>query len=140
MLKLSEIVNKFHLFLSGYIVCGWMFSDIHSKILLGLIPSVYGNWLVNDHKCILTVLEHKLIEKETNDDSIVNTADSKKDDDSNENTDSKKDDDEEEVYEGFFLKMLKSRGIDINNDDLNKILTVISYHSFLQSYRNVILT
>lgn len=141
MLKLSEIVNKFHLFLSGYIVCGWMFSDIHSKILLGLIPSVYGNWLVNDHKCILTVLEHKLIEKETNDDSIVNTADSKKYDDSNENTDSKKDDEEEEEdYEGFFLKMIKSHGIDINNDDLNKILTVISYHSFLQSYRNVILT
>ena len=64
MLKLSEIMNKFHLFLSGYIVVGWMFSDIHSKILLGLIPSVYVNWLVNDHKCILTVLEHKLNEKE----------------------------------------------------------------------------
>lgn len=125
MLKLSEIVNKFHLFLSGYIVCGWMFSDIHSKILLGLIPSVYGNWLVNDNKCLLTVLEHKLIE--------VEEVDSKKDD-------SKKGDDNEEVYEGFFLKILKSRGIDINNDDLNKILTVISYHSFLQSYRNVILT
>ena len=120
MLKLSELVNKFHLFLSGYIFVGWMFSDIHSKILLGLIPSVYGNWLVNDHKCILTVLEHKLIEKETNDYS-------------------KKDDEEEEVYEGFFLKMLKSHNININNDDLNKILTVISYHSFLQSYRNVIL-
>ena len=122
MLKLSEIVNKFHLFLSGYIVVGWMFSDIHSKILLGLIPSVYGNWLVNDHKCLLTVLEHKLIEVEKS-----------------KEVDSKKDDNEE-VYEGFFLKMLKSHGIDINNDDLNKILTVISYHSFLQSYRNVILT
>lgn len=129
MLKLSEIINKFHLFLSGYIVVGWMFSDIHSKILLGLIPSVYGNWLVNDHKCILTVLEHKLIEKETNDDS-------KKDD--SKKSDSKKSDDGEEVYEGFVLKMLKSHNIDINNDDLNKILTVISYHSFLQSYRNVI--
>ena len=124
MLKLSEIVNKFHLFLSGYIVVGWMFSDIHSKILLGLIPSVYGNWLVNDHKCLLTVLEHKLIEVEES-----KEVDSKKDDDS-----------EEEFYEGFFLKMLKSHGININNDDLNKILTVISYHSFLQSYRNVILT
>ena len=128
MLKLSEIVNKFHLFLSGYIVVGWMFSDIHSKILLGLIPSVYGNWLVNDHKCILTVLEHKLIEVEGSMD-----IDSKKDD-------SKEDDEEKEVYEGFFLKMLKSHGIDINNDDLNKILTVISYHSFLQSYRNTFLT
>ena len=122
MLKLSEIVNKFHLFLSGYIVVGWMFSDIHSKILLGLIPSVYGNWLVNDHKCLLTVLEHKLIEVEET------------------KGDSKKDDEEEEVYEGFFLKMLKSHNININNDDLNKVLTVISYHSFLQSYRNVILT
>ena len=128
MLKLSEIVNKFHLFLSGYIFVGWMFSDIHSKILLGLIPSVYGNWLVNDHKCLLTVLEHKLIEVEES-----KEVDSKKDD-------SKKDDEEKEVYEGFFLKMLKSHGIDINNDDLNKVLTVISYHSFLQSYRNVILT
>ena len=128
MLKLSEIVNKFHLFLSGYIFVGWMFSDIHSKILLGLIPSVYGNWLINDHKCLLTVLEHKLIEVE------ATKGDSKKDDDS------KEDDKEEAVYEGFFLKMLKSHGIDINNDDLNKILTVISYHSFLQSYRNVILT
>lgn len=136
MLKLSEIVNKFHLFLSGYIVVGWMFSDIHSKILLGLIPSVYGNWLVNDHKCILTVLEHKLIEIEE-----YREVDSKKDDDSKKNDDDlNNDDSEEEVYEGFFLKMLKSHGIDINNDDLNKILTVISYHSFLQSYRNVILT
>ena len=149
MIKLSEIVNKFHLFLSGYIVCGWMFSDIHSKILLGLIPSVYGNWLVNDHKCILTVLEHKLIEKETNDDYKKDDSkkddskkdDSKKDDykkDDSKKDDSKKDDDGEEVYEGFVLKMLKSHNIDINNDDLNKILTVISYHSFLQSYRNVI--
>ena len=128
MLKLSEIVNKFHLFLSGYIVVGWMFSDIHSKILLGLIPSVYGNWLVNDNKCLLTVLEHKLIEVEES-----KELDSKKDD-------SKKDDEEEEVYEGFFLKMIKSHGIDINNDDLNKVLTVISYHSFLQSYRNTFLT
>jgi len=128
MLKLSEIVNKFHLFLSGYIFVGWMFSDIHSKILLGLIPSVYGNWLVNDNRCLLTVLEHKLIEVEES-----REVDSKKDD-------SKKGDDNEEVYEGFFLKMLKSHNIDINNDDLNKILTVISYHSFLQSYRNVILT
>lgn len=128
MLKLSEIVNKFHLFLSGYIVVGWMFSDIHSKILLGLIPSVYGNWLVNDNKCLLTVLEHKMIEIEGS-----REVDSKKDD-------SKKDDEEDEVYEGFFLKMIKSHGIDINNNDLNKILTVISYHSFLQSYRNVILT
>lgn len=130
MLKLSEIVNKFHLFLSGYIVVGWMFSDIHSKILLGLIPSVYGNWLVNDNRCLLTVLEHKLIEVEG-----PMEENSKKDDDSK-----KDDEEEEEVYEGFFLKMLKSHGIDINNDDLNKILTVISYHSFLQSYRNVILT
>jgi len=130
MLKLSEIVNKFHLFLSGYIVVGWMFSDIHSKILLGLIPSVYGNWLVNDNKCLLTVLEHKLIEVEES-----KELDSKKDDSKKDN-----DDKEEEVYEGFFLKMIKSHGIDINNDDLNKILTVISYHSFLQSYRNVILT
>ena len=134
MLKLSEIVNKFHLFLSGYIFVGWMFSDIHSKILLGLIPSVYGNWLVNDHKCLLTVLEHKLIEFEES-----KELDSKKVDDSKKDG-SKKNDDGEEVYEGFFLKMLKSHGIDINNDDLNKILTVISYHSFLQSYRNVILT
>ena len=134
MLKLSEIVNKFHLFLSGYIFVGWMFSDIHSKILLGLIPSVYGNWLVNDHKCLLTVLEHKLIEVEESMDINSKKDDSKKDD-------SKKDeDDKEEVYEGFFLKMIKSHGIDINNDDLNKILTVISYYSFLQSYRNVILT
>lgn len=138
MLKLSEIVNKFHLFLSGYIFVGWMFSDIHSKILLGLIPSVYGNWLVNDNRCLLTVLEHKLIEVEGSMDIDSKKDDSKKDD-SKKNDHSKKDD-EEEVYEGFFLKMIKSHGIDINNDDLNKILTVISYHSFLQSYRNVILT
>lgn len=135
MLKLSEIVNKFHLFLSGYIFVGWMFSDIHSKILLGLIPSVYGNWLVNDNRCLLTVLEHKLIEVEGPMEENSKKDDSKKDDDSKKNDDS-----EEEVYEGFFLKMLKSNNIDINNDDLNKILTVISYHSFLQSYRNVILT
>ena len=85
MLKLSEIVNKFHLFLSGYIFVGWMFSDIHSKILLGLIPSVYGNWLVNDHKCLLTVLEHKLIEVEESKVEVVykKDDDSKKDDDLN---------------------------------------------------------
>ena len=119
MLKLSELMNKFHLFLSGYIVVGWMFSDIHSKILLGLIPSVYVNLLVNDHKCILTVLEHKLNEKE----AIC-----------------LKKEDEEEVYEGSVLKKLKSYNIEVSNDDLNRALTLIAYHSFLQSYRNVILT
>ena len=115
MIKLSTLVNKFHLMLSGYITIGWMFSDIHSKVLLGLIPSVYANWLIWDHMCVLTVLENKLI--------CIETA--KNDNAKNDNT-------------GFFLKKLRSYDINISSDDLNKILIVISYHSLYQSYSNVI--
>jgi len=118
MIKLSTLVNKFHLMLSGYITIGWMFSDIHSKVLLGLIPSVYANWLIWDHMCVLTVLENKLI--------CIETA-------KNDNKDNSKNDNE-----GFFLKKLRSYNINISSDDLNKILTLISYHSLYQSYSNVI--
>ena len=120
MIKLSTLVNKFHLMLSGYITIGWMFSDIHSKVLLGLIPSVYANWLIWDHMCVLTVLENKLICIET----AIN--------DNSKNDNSKNDN------EGFFLKKLRSYNINISSDDLNKILTLISYHSLYQSYSNVI--
>ena len=115
MIKLSTLVNKFHLMLSGYITIGWMFSDIHSKVLLGLIPSVYANWLIWDHMCVLTALENKLI--------CIETA---------KNVNAKN------VNEGFFLKKLRSYNINISSDDLNKILTLISYHSLYQSYSNVI--
>jgi hypothetical protein len=130
MIKLSTLVNKFHLMLSGYITIGWMFSDIHSKVLLGLIPSVYANWLIWDHMCVLTVLENKLICIETaiND----NSKNDKAKNDNSKNDNSKNDN------EGFFLKKLRSYNINISSDDLNKILTLISYHSLYQSYSNVI--
>ena len=124
-MKLSTAVNKIHLMLSGYIAIGWMFSDIHSKVLLGLIPSVYANWLIWDHMCVLTVLENKLI--------CIETA--KNDDPKNDNP---KNDNAKNDNTGFFLKKLRSYDINISSNDLNKILTLISYHSLYQSYSNVI--
>ena len=114
-MKQSEILNKLHLSLSIYIMSGWMLPVVNSKILLGLIPSMYVNWLVDDTKCIFTRLEHHLLLKEK-----------------------KKDDEEVDIiYEGFVSRLCKQYNINLSEADVHKGLVCISFHSFLQCYKNV---
>ena len=53
----SKNIGLFHSLLSFYIAFGFLLSEGHQKLLIGLIPSMYGNWLMDDNKCIFTRLE-----------------------------------------------------------------------------------
>ena len=113
------MVSKLHLGLSIYIMSGWMLPVVNSKILLGLIPSMYANWLMDDTKCIFTRLEHHLLLKE-------------------KEKEKKKDDEEVDIkYEGFVSRLCKTYNINLSEADVHKGLVCISFHSFLQCYKNV---
>ena len=116
-MKKSDIVSKIHVTLCVYLIGGWMLPLLNSKILIGFIPCVYANWLVDKHKCILTRLEHHFLEEE-----------------------SKKEDTKIDIkYEGFVSKILKKYDINLKDEDINKLLVIVTFHSFFQSYRNVVL-
>ena len=51
-MKKSDIVSKIHLVLCVYLIGGWMLPLLNSKILIGFIPCVYANWLVDKHKFV----------------------------------------------------------------------------------------
>ena len=111
-MKLSKVVNLFHTGTSVYLSLGWILSPIHNKILLGWIPCVFVNWLLDDNKCLLTRVEHHFLKKEDKKD--IN-------------------------YEGFVSKKLKSLNIELTEKEIDNILVIILLHSFLQSYKNIIL-
>jgi hypothetical protein len=116
-MKLSKIIHVFHMGVSLYVSCGWMFPIIHNKILIGFIPSIFVNWLVDEHRCILTRLEthYAEIEDEKGGRKIhINN-------------------------EGFIQTKLKSYNIHCSADIVNKFLLGIMFHTFIQSYYNVIL-
>ena len=56
-MRLSKVINIFHSGLSVYLAFGWMLPLINNKLLIGFIPCVYVNWLVDGNKCMLTRLE-----------------------------------------------------------------------------------
>ena len=116
-MKLSNVINIFHTGLSVYLAFGWMLPIINNKFLIGFIPSVYVNWLVDDNRCIITRLEQHYKE-------IEDEKEGKK------------------IYihkEGFVQTKLKSYNIHLTEDIVNKFLVGIMFHTFLQSYYNVIL-
>jgi hypothetical protein len=116
-MKLSIAINIFHTGLSLYLAFGWMLPLINNKILIGFVPCVYFNWLVDDHRCILTRIEHHYIELEA-----------------------KKE--ERKIHiptEGFVQSKLKSYNILLTRDSVNKLLIGVMFHTFLQSYYNVII-
>ena len=116
-MKLSYAINIFHTGLSVYLAFGWMLPIINNKILIGFVPCVYVNWLVDEHRCILTRLEryYKEIEDEKEGKKI-------------------------HIHqEGFVQTKLKSYNIHLTRDTINNLLVGIMFHSFVQSYYNVIL-
>ncbi len=62
-MKLSRLINYLHTGLSVYLAFGWVLPDIHNKILIGIIPCVYVNWLLDNNKCIITKLENHFLKK-----------------------------------------------------------------------------
>ena len=108
-MKLSKVVNLFHTGTSIYLSLGWLLPPIHNKILIGWIPCVFVNWLLDDNKCLLTRIEHHFLKKE------------------------------DKKYEGFVSKKLKSLNIELNEKEIDNILVIILLHSFLQSYKNILL-
>ena len=116
-MKVSSIVNIFHSGVSIYLSTGWLLSSFHNQVLIGLIPTVYVNWLLDDKKCIFTRLEKHFIEKENN-----------------------KDDNKEKIInnDGFIMTKLKEYNIDVKVEDVDKISVIIAFHTFLQSYYHII--
>ncbi len=104
---ISKSIHNFHTFLSVYLLCGWMIpSKENQQFLTFFVPSIYVNWLIDDHRCLLTRLEHHF-----QDDKKL-----------------------EDKKEGFIQEKLKNYNIDISEKKIDIILTFITYHTFLQSY------
>ena len=120
---ISKNIALFHSLLSAYIAFGFLLSEGHQKLLIGLIPSMYGNWLMDDNKCIFTRLE----------DYFSRSHDKKEDDN--------KDDDSKPKLEeqGFITRKINSLGIPISNETGHKITVLVGAHTFIQCYFNVII-
>lgn len=108
-MKFSEAINIFHSGLSLYITGGWMLSDTHNRILLLLIPLMYGNWLVDNNRCIFTRLENYYEDKNKDKDK------------------------------GFIATKLNNMGINITPEQTHIMNTLISGHTYIQCYRNIVL-
>jgi hypothetical protein len=111
-MKISKVINLFHTGISIYLSLGWILSPIHNKILVGWIPCVFVNWLLDDNQCLLTRIEHHFLKKK-------HIKDVK--------------------YEGFISKKLNSLNIELTEKEIDNILVIILFHSFLQSYKNILL-
>jgi hypothetical protein len=106
--SIVKSIHTFHTLLSVYLLCGWMIpSNGNHRFLTLFVPTVYVNWLIDDHRCMFTRLEQYF------------QGDKKK---------------EENQEAGFIQDKLKHYNIDISEKKLNIILTFITYHTFLQSY------
>ena len=115
---ISKNISLFHGLLSFYIAFGFLLSEGHQKVLIGLIPSMYGNWLMDDNKCIFTRLE----------DHFSRSPD-KKEEDSNPKLEE----------QGFITRKINSLGIPITNETGHKITVLVGAHTFIQCYFNVII-
>ena len=129
MPTMSKIINGIHMGLCLYVSGGWMLPTINSKILVGFIPCIYVNWMVDNNKCILTKLEKYYHDKET----ITH----KKNDNPTKDDNPNKDDNP--YIEGFISSYLKTININLSDNDIHKFLVFITFHSFIQSYKNIMI-
>ena len=105
--------------LSFYIAFGFLLSEGHQKLLIGLIPSMYGNWLMDDNKCIFTRLE-----------DYLGRSPDKKEDDSNPKLEE----------QGFITRKINSLGIPISNETGHKITVLVGANTFIHCYLDVIVS
>ena len=116
---ISKNIALFHSLLSFYIAFGFLLSQDHQKLLIGLIPSMYGNWLMDDNKCIFTRLEDYF----------------------SRSPDKKEDDDDPKIEEqGFITRIINSLGIPISNEIGHKITVLVGAHTFIHCYLDVIVS
>ena len=119
---ISKNIALFHSLLSFYIAFGFLLSEGHQKLLIGLIPSMYGNWLMDDNKCIFTRLE----------DYFSRSPDKKEDkDDAN---------DPKIEAQGFITRKINALGIPISNETGHKITVLVGAHTFIHCYLDVIVS
>ena len=116
---ISKNIALFHSLLSFYIAFGFLLSEGHQKLLIGLIPSMYGNWLMDDNKCIFTRLE-----------DYFSRSPDKKEEDSNPKLEEK----------GFITRKINSLGIPISNEVGHKITVLVGAHTFIHCYLDVIVS
>ena len=108
---IADRINNFHSFLTLYVLFGWIFT-YHSKILTLFIPTLFMNWLVDENECCINHIERyfRIENKEYKDEKI------------------RKD------KVGFIESKLKLINIELSKGNLNKIIYIITYTSFLISY------
>ena len=91
---------------------GWVIpGTINSMVLVGLIPCMYVNWLLDENRCILTRLEHMCLVK---------------------------DGFKIDYNKGFISTKLNSFDIQLSDKDIEKWLIGISLHTFFQAYRTIV--
>ena len=110
-IKKSELINKFHSFIVLYILFGWLIEN-QRGFLLFFIPSVQFQFLVNNNTCILTQLENKLLELESD----------------------KKEDNKNELNNSFVDKKMKELGIRLSPKIREYLVYSSGYISFLITY------
>ena len=118
---ISKNIALFHSLLSFYIAFGFLLSEGHQKLLIGLIPSMYGNWLMDDNKCIFTRLE----------DYFSRSSDKKEEDDAAN---------PKLEEQGFITRKINALGIPISNEIGHKITVLVGAHTFIHCYLDVIVS
>ena len=111
---IADRINNFHSLLTLYVLFGWVFT-YHSKILTLFIPSLFMNWLIDDNECCINHIERyfRIEDKEYKDEKI------------------RKD------KVGFIESKLKYINIELSEKNLNKIIYIFTYTSFLISYYRI---
>ena len=111
---IADRINNFHCLLTLYVLFGWI-STYHSKILTLFIPSLFMNWLIDDNECCINHIERyfRIEDKEYKDEKI------------------RKD------KVGFIESKLKYINIELSEKNLNKIIYIFTYTSFLISYYRI---
>ena len=106
---IADRINNFHSLLTIYVLFGWI-STYHSNVLTLFIPSLFMNWLVDDNECCINHIERYF------------------------RIEGKKDKEDKEDKVGFIESKLRLINIELSEKNLNKIICIISYSSFLISY------
>ena len=115
---IADRINNFHSLLTLYVLFGWI-STYHSKILTLFIPSLFMNWLVDDNECCINHIERYF--------RIEDKVDKKGKEDKEYKVDKK-----EKV--GFIESKLKLINIELSKKNLDKLIYIFTYSSFLISY------
>ena len=112
---IADRINNFHSLLTIYVLFGWI-STYHSKILTLFIPSLFMNWLIDDNECCINHIERYF---------RIEDKEDKKDK-------GEKEDKKEKV--GFIESKLRLINIELSGKNLDKLIYIITYASFLISY------